>query len=424
MAIEGTSLPGFNYLNYSDYVFSQGLNMPNQVGVLLDRGGLSNNWEAYFDANTPNQGSQEYILVHYPVPNNGTNAVRWMFYRGWEDRVNGSILQFNVGNDQNSNAFEFNQQDQTQKMVLDWNSNKMKLFDSMGIAVLTNNVPAIIQSDTGTSSFELLKLDNNNILQLRSGGIAIDTSNTIHSNSAGLAIGNTTNPIENGVLIVSDGNNQLLRFKSPSNPNEFYFGGNATNFYYGYDNKNIVKINNDSPADLITTNSARIGLGGNNPFGKVAILGQDSNINLAIFGLNGGDGIYLNGTGVSINIMRGDLSASDIVRLPISNNSIAANASAEVNISGASISAANMVTFGDNATGWQIGVNKGANNNLQFRSGSSKLAGGVSVMELQKDGAILLKGLKTATDDVSAGLAGCAQYEIYKTLTGELRIKN
>ncbi len=123
LGLGATSPSGFNYENYSDYVFSLGLNIPDASindDILTYRGGISMNIESFYDALVNGDGSQEFHLVHYAVPNSPTSALRFMTSRIFEDRSKGGNLGFSIGTNTDSNAFYVTNQNNVEKFKLDW----------------------------------------------------------------------------------------------------------------------------------------------------------------------------------------------------------------------------------------------------------------------------------------------------------------
>jgi len=419
-----------NSMPHSNYVYAMGLNAPLFTNNNLDinRGGLSLNFEGLYDG-LGGIPAQEFHLVHYKTPNSPSSAHRVI--TGWfaENPVYGSDLGINIGKDDISqNAFYINDQDGSLKVRYDWQGNKQVLEDSIGILVNTNNVPAIIQKNNSGSSIEIARVDDNNFVSLVNNQYAFEsTQSAIHTKGVGLQIGTSAYPILQAPLLVSSAQLNLLRLRRSDISDEFVLRGDNNFFAYNWQGKDIVYINNNAPNYQLHIDSDKIGIGGTSPFGKLAINGTQSGIGISIFGGSANqDAIYLSGSATgSYNLMRMDFGATDKLKLPIFNNSGAANSTVEVNLQSGSSTGKNYISFGDNTSGngWQVGVDRAAGNNLIMYSGGDKMTSGTALFEVIKGGGLIVRNLKVAVDDAAAASVGCVQNEVYKTPTGELRIK-
>ncbi len=426
----GTGSNLINSMPHSNYVYAMGLNAPLFTNNNLDvnRGGLSLNFEGLYDG-LGGIPAQEFHIVHYKVPNSPSSAHRVI--TGWfaENPSNGSDLGINIGKDDISqNAFYINDQDGSLKVRYDWQGNKQVLEDSIGILVNTNNVPAIIQKNNSGSSIEIARVDDNNLVSLVNNQYAFEsTQSAIHTKGVGLQIGTSTYPILQAPLFVASAQDNLLRLRRSDVSDEFTFKGNSNYFSYNFQGKNIFYIDNSAPNNFLYVASNKIGVGGTPAFGRFAINGTESGIGLSIFGGSANqDAIYINGTATgTYNLMRMDFGATDKLKLPISNNSGAANSTVEVNLQSGSSTGKNYISFGDNTSGngWQFGCNRAVGNNLIIYSAGDKMTGGTALFEVIKGGGLIVRNLKVAVDDAAAASVGCVQNEVYKTPTGELRIK-
>jgi hypothetical protein len=139
-----------------------------------------------------------------------------------------------------------------------------------------------------------------------------------------------------------------------------------------------------------------------------------------------GKAFYINGnTTESYNLFRFDMIADDKLRFSLHNRSVVFNSTAEINVNSDSNSGKNYISIGNSVspTAWQIGVNKEVSDNLKIYSGGDKLTSGQVVFEVLSGGGLKAFNLKVADNDVDAGNLGVQVNEIYRTSTGEIRIK-
>lgn len=419
---------GANNVNtepYSNYVFAIGINLPGRpfAPVLQTRGGMAFSFESLYDQIGPK--AQEMHFVHFPTPNTfGENASR-IFTCFMNEDGSDSNFGFNVGGDENQNAFYINKQDLTPKVKLDWNNDSLNLMNNMKIIIRTNNIPAITQNTAGDlNSIILMKLNANNETEIHNGNYIFKTGNIIHTNGGYLQLGEDINPIHQGAIIVASAQSLLLKLKRSDMTDLIEIHQNANSYWMAFGTPQLI-IDKNAPTNMLYVAQNMVGIGGNPSYGKLCISGQQSSMSIALNGVNGGDCFYFNGSGTNLNIFRFDVSMSNKLKMPIINSSSAANSTVEVNLASGSSTGKNYVSYGNNESGngWQTGCDRAVDNNYKVYQNGDKMTGGNIRFEVLAGGGIAAHNLKVAADDTAAGVAGAVTNEIYKTSTGELRIK-
>lgn len=420
-----SSANNVNTYPQSNYVYVLGVNMPGWTfaPVLPTRGGMSFNFESFYDQLGPK--GQEMHFVHYPTPNIfGENALRIFTSFMFEDGSD-SNFGFNVGGDENQSAFYINKQDLTPKFKLDWNDDSLILMNDMKIIIRTNNIPAIIQSKSGNvSSVNMLMLNDEDETQIHNQQYTFKDGNIMHTSGGYLQLGEESNPINQGALIVASAQSLLLKLKRSDMADLIEIHQNANSYWMAFGTPQLI-IDKNAPTNMLYVAQNMVGIGGNPSYGKLCINGQQSSMSIALNGVNSGDCLYFNGGGASLNIFRFDVSMSNKLKMPIINGSSAANSTTEINLSSNSSTGKNYISYGNNESGngWQTGCDRAVDNNYKVYQNGDKMTGGNIRFEVLAGGGIAAHNLKVAADDTAAGVAGAVTNEIYKTSTGELRIK-
>lgn len=428
-ATHGDDGTGFNEAPQADYIYIFGINIADSPNFDNRIGGVGISMESYYDGLDDTTGRQEMHFVNWKKTTGSGH--RFISYQGFEDTVNlGSQISIDTGLDNTGGtAVEFKNQGGDPRITFNWNAKLATFYNGVGILFELNDTAALTQNNAAnTSGIEIARVNaDDNVAICQETYIFSTTEPNIFTSSGGLSLGSDTNPLSGGLIITSNTSSDLLKLKQDSVADMLIFSTDADQWFIGNTpagQTQIMAINKAAPANSlsITVDGAIISGGATSPYGRIVAGGVVGTISIAANGISaaGDTAFYANGGALTGDayIFRSDMNASNKVIGLIKSHA----GDVELRLSQAGLANKTAATvFEDAAGSWSIGTTR-TTNSLYFYNDGDKFAGGTSVMELTKAGKII-PTLDTYADDAAAGVGGLTAGMLYKTATGEVRIK-